>query len=146
MLFKKPFNISGFESISLNTSGYDIVSDHKILSGTYNFIVRNEGYDSVTGKTNIRIGFEADFENNVGANNADKWNANSVSPGKHDFKIEDGWLTQSLDTCDNATTTLLPVDSADWTDYTVAVDIRRRGDLGDANDAKDTVSVTYRYV
>ena len=95
-----------------------------------------------TGQIDVRIGFEADFENNAGANNADKWNDNSVSPGKHDFKIEDGWLTQSLDGCDNTTTTLLPVNGANWTDYTAAVDIRRRGDLGDANDA---ISIIFRY-
>jgi hypothetical protein len=93
-------------------------------------------------QSNAQILFHADFEDNEGANDPGKWNANNVSPGKHVYKIEDGWLTQTADDCSNSTKTLFPADSADWSDYTVAVDIRWRGDIGDAN---DVLSIIFRY-
>ena len=91
---------------------------------------------------NAQILFHADFENTDGVNDPGKWEANNVTPGNHVYNVEDGWLTQTADDCGKTTKTLFPVDGADWTDYIVAVDIRWRGDMGDAN---DVLSIIFRY-
>ena len=42
-------------NIKLNTSRYNIISNYTVLTGIYNLVIRNEGYDSLTGKTDISI-------------------------------------------------------------------------------------------
>ncbi|MCK5300013.1 MAG: hypothetical protein KAJ54_02585, partial [Candidatus Aenigmarchaeota archaeon] len=42
-------------NIRVNTSIYNIVSDYNMMPGKYNLVIRNEGYDSITGKINISI-------------------------------------------------------------------------------------------
>jgi hypothetical protein len=86
--------------------------------------------------------FYADFENTSGVNDPAAWGANAVS-AVTDFAVADGKMTQSADGCANSTKVPFPVvDGSNWTDYTVAVDMSWRSDLGDANDA---LSVLFRY-
>ena len=97
---------------------------------------------ATTSFTFAQILFHADFENNSGVNDPAKWEKNNVTPGAHLYKLEGGWLTQTADGCDKSTKTLLPADGANWGDYTLAVDMRFRGDIGDSN---DVISIIFRY-
>lgn len=69
----------------------------------------------------------------------EEWNANSVTPGNNVFAEEDGRLQQTANECPpSVTKTFLPVvDGANWTDYTVSMDVWWKDD--------DGVSIIFRY-
>ena len=60
-----------------------------------------------------------------------EWNNNNVSNGANVFDVADGRLQQTSNECALTTKTLLPVvDGANWTDYTISMDVWWKDDDG----------------